>query len=86
MSEEKNKYRHMRAAAHLTQFGLNMVSPIILCLIAALWIKNTFNTGNWVAIVAIILGVSASVLNMFSFIKAVKKEMGGEHNDKKREN
>lgn len=81
-----NKYKHMRAVAHLTQFGLSMVSPIILCLIFALWLKNTFNTGDWIVFMAILLGVGASCITMFNFIKMVKKEMGGKDNDKKHEN
>ncbi len=81
-----NKYKHMRAAAHLTQFGLSMVSPIILCLIFALWLKNTFNIGSWVILVAILLGAAASCMTMFKFMNTVKKEMEDRDNDEKREN
>ena len=80
-----NKYRYKRAAAHLTQFGLDMVAPILLCTIVAVWAKNKFNIGNWIVIVAIITGVAASGLNMVKFIKAVNKEMGGKNHDEKRE-
>lgn len=83
--EDNNKYRYMRAAAHLTQFGLNMVSPIILCIIIAIWLRSKFNIGSWVVIVAIILGVAAAGLNMATFIKNVNKEMGGKEHDEKRE-
>lgn len=84
MADNNDKYKHMRAAAHLTQFGLNMVSPIILCILIAVWLKNTFNIGDWVVIVAIILGVAAAGLNMATFIKTVNKEMGGKNDDKER--
>ncbi len=83
MSED-NKYRHMRALAHITQFGLDMVAPIVLCTIIAVSIKNAFDIGNWIVIVAIILGVAASGLNMMKFIKTVNKEMGGNDHDKER--
>lgn len=81
---DNNKYSYMRAVGHLTQFGLDMVTPILLCTIFGVWIKNTFNAGDWIVIVAIILGVAASGLNMMKFVKTVKKEMGGENNDEKR--
>lgn len=86
VAENNEKYKHIRAAAHLTQFGLNIVTPIILCIMFALWLKNKFNMGGWVVIVAIILGVAAAVLNMITFIKTVNREIGGKNNDEKREN
>ncbi|MBQ8540271.1 MAG: AtpZ/AtpI family protein [Clostridia bacterium] len=85
MSDE-NKYKHLRAISHLTQFGLDMVTPIVLCTVASVWAKNKFNIGNWIVIVAIILGVAASALNMMKFIKTVNREMGGKLNDKERKN
>ena len=83
MDKDKNLYKHIRAAAYITQFGLSMVSPIILCLILALWLKNTFNMGTWVVIVAILFGAGSSCVTMLNFIKIVKKEMGGKEHDKK---
>lgn len=81
MEGNSDKYRALRAAGWLTQFGLNMISPIILCVIIALWVKNKFNTGSWVVILAIVLGVCSSVLNMITFIKTVNKEIGGKKHD-----
>ncbi|MBQ3110280.1 MAG: AtpZ/AtpI family protein [Clostridia bacterium] len=83
MSDE-NKYAHLRAINQITQFGLDMVTPIVLCTIAAVWAKNKFNIGNWIVIVAIILGIAASALNMLKFIKTVNKEVGGKNNDQER--
>lgn len=82
---DNDKYKHLKAAGHITQFGLDMVAPMVLCIIIATWIKNAFNTGSWIVIVAIITGVACSVLNMIKFIKAVNNEMGGKEHDKKRE-
>lgn len=84
MADNNGKYSNLKAVGWLTQFGLNMVSPIILCIAAALWIKSRFNTGDWVMALAIVLGVSTAVLNMVSFIRSVNKEIGGGNDDKKR--
>lgn len=86
MPDNENKYRYMRAAGHITQFGLDMVTPVVLCTIIAVWLKNKLSLGSWVVIVAIIAGVAVSALNMFKFIKTVEKEMGGKRHDEKREN
>lgn len=85
MPDNENKYRYMRAAGHITQFGLDMVTPVLLCTIIAVWLKNKLSLGSWVVIVAIIAGVAVSALNMFKFIKTVEKEMGGRKHDEKRE-
>lgn len=81
----ENKYKHMKAAAHITQLGLDLVTPIILCVIGAAFVKNKFNTGGWVIVLGVCLGVSATALNMVKFIDNVKKEMGGKKDDEKRE-
>lgn len=84
MSDNENRYRHLRAMGHITQFGLDMVTPIVLCTIFAVWLKNTLDAGNWIVIVAIIIGVAVSGLNMYKFIKTVNKELGGKEHDEKR--
>lgn len=84
MSDNENKYRYLRAAAHITQFGLDMVTPIVLFTILAVWLKNKLDVGGWVVIVAIIIGVACSGLNMYKFIKTAEKETGGREHDEKR--
>ena len=86
MPDNGNKYKSLRAAAWLTQFGLNMVSPIILALLLAAWLKNKFSLGNWIIILAVIFGVGAAFTSMFSFIKFVQRENGGRNDDKKDDN
>jgi F0F1-type ATP synthase assembly protein I len=71
----------MKALAWMTQFGLNMVTPIVLCIIVAAWLKNKFNIGDWIIIAAVVIGVGSSFVNMFSFIKTVKKENGRKNDD-----
>ena len=85
MSDNEHRYRYLRAAAHIPQFGLDMVTPIVLCTIIAVWLKNKLELGGWIVIVAIILGIGASALNMVKFIKTVDKEIGGGKHDEKRE-
>ena len=83
MPDNENKYKNLRAAAWLTQFGLNMVSPIIIAILVAAWLKTRFGLGDWVILLAIILGVGAAFTSMFSFIKTVRRENGGKSDDKK---
>lgn len=82
---DKDKYRHLRAASHITQFGLDMVTPVVLCTIIAVWIKNTFNAGSLTVIVGIIVGVACMVLNLLKYINKINGEMEGKRHDEKRE-
>ena len=86
MPDNEKKYKNLRAAAWLTQFGLNMVSPIILALLLASWLKNKFGFGSWVVFLAVVFGVGAAFTSMFSFIKTVRRESGGKNDDKKDNN
>lgn len=81
MSVKNDRYKNMKALAWMTQFGLNMVTPIVLCIIVAAWLKNKFNIGDWIIIAAVVIGVGSSFVNMFSFIKTVKKENGRKNDD-----
>ncbi len=81
---DNNKYKHLKAVSHITQFGLDMVTPIVLCTVIAVWLKNKFYIGNWIVIVAIIIGVACMILNLTKFVNTVNKEMGGKDNDEKR--
>ncbi len=79
---DNEKYKHLKAVNHVMQFGLDMVTPLVLCVIVAASLKNAYNIGSWIVIVAIILGVACSALNMYKFIKTVSKDQGGKGNVK----
>ncbi len=82
MSNKNDRYENMRALAWMTQFGLNMVTPLVLCIIVAAWLKNKFGIGNWIIFAAIIIGVGSSAVSMFSYIKTVNKENRRKTDDK----
>lgn len=83
MPDNDERYRKLRAMAWVTQFGLSMVSPLILCIIAANWLRERFGWGNWVMVLAIIIGALSAVTTFASFAKTVKRENGGGKDDKK---
>lgn len=46
---------------YLTQMGLSLAMPMILCIAAAAWLQNRFGLGGWVVIAGIVLGVGGTV-------------------------
>lgn len=64
----------------LTQLGLSVALPPFGFVLLALWLKNRFSWGNWVMIVAVILGIIVALDGLRVSIKAVETM-----NDTKRE-
>lgn len=83
MSGKNGGYKTMRALAWITQFGLNMITPLVLCLIAASWLKNKFAVGDWIMLAAIAVGILCACASMYSFIKTVKNENRRDSDDEK---
>lgn len=81
MSGKNDRYKSIRALAWVTQLGLNMVTPLVLCIIVAAWLKNKFGTGDWIIFAAIIIGAGSSMVSLFSYIKTVNKESGEKDHD-----
>lgn len=59
------------ALGSITQFGLTIVISILLWIVIAVWIKNTFSLGNYVVIIGIILGLGSAVLSCVKFYNMV---------------
>lgn len=53
----------------LTQLGLSLAVPPILCLLAANWLSKRFGLGEWVFLVAIILGIGAAASTFAGFAR-----------------
>lgn len=63
--------------SYLTQLGLSIATPIVLCILLATWLQNRFALGHWVTLLGIILGVGGGVVSLFNFIYYVQRQVGG---------
>ena len=70
---DNNRHSSTKALAWLTQLGFNMISPLIICILTATWLKSKFNLGNWIMVIAIIIGVGSGYMSLINFIRMVKK-------------
>lgn len=62
-------YRAMKAFSYITQLGLSVIAPIIICTVVSVWIKNRFDLGNFVVIAGIIIGIGSGFVSMYNFYK-----------------
>ncbi len=68
----KNKNNIITALAMVTQFGITVITPVLLCTFAAVWLREKFGLGNFTVILGILIGIVSSVLSM----KKMLKQMG----------
>lgn len=72
--ELNKKYKSLKALAYVTQLGFNIITPVILCIIISIYIKNKFMLGDYVVILGIIIGCGTGFMSLVNFIKLVEKE------------
>lgn len=80
-----DKHQILRECAEnlalLTQFGLAVAVPPLLCLYAADWLRGRFDLGLWVMVIALLLGLGGAAANVWKFWKMIEKR--AENKDKK---
>lgn len=60
----------------LTQLGLSLATPPVLCLLAAGWLERRFALGPWVYAAAIVLGVGAAACTFVKFAQMLMRRSG----------
>ena len=65
----------------LTQFGLSMITPLLLCLFICWYLNTRLGLPAWVYVVGFFFGLGGSGMVVYKFFLSVKKE---EKKDKKK--
>ena len=55
--------------ALVTQMGIMILAPVGLCMFAANALIEKYGLGDWVMIIAILLGISAGFLNIYKILR-----------------
>ena len=67
---KKNKtFEAFKNLSFLTQFGLSVVSPIIIYIWLASWLRDKFSLGDWIMAVGIVLGLFSAFYSGVSFFR-----------------
>ena len=61
----------------VSQFGITMIGSVLICVFAGIWIQRIFDTGYWVIIVGILLGVLSMFNSFYRLYRRNKKEETG---------
>lgn len=60
----------------LTQLGLSLAVPPILCLMAADWLSKQFGLGEWVFLAAVVLGIGGAASTFAGFARMFVRRNG----------
>lgn len=59
----------------VTQFGINMLVPMVLCFLLGLWLDKQLGT-SFLAIILFFIGAAAGARNVYRFFKKYLKDDG----------
>ena len=85
---DKKTYRALaKNLPMITQFGLSLVTPPLLCRFGAGWLKREYGVGDWIVPVAVVLALSGIVSAFGNFFRYMLRQAeqeereykGGEH-------
>ena len=72
------------AMAMVTQFGIGIITPMLLCIFAALWLKSRFALGDWVVLIGVFFGMGSGFLSMLKMIRQMSELSKKEDEDDSR--
>jgi len=67
----KDMVKIARMLALFGQLGFTIVTPPIVLALLAYWLQNRFSLGGWVMVLAIVLGLAASVGGVCGYYRRV---------------
>lgn len=82
--KNKNRNEIVRALAMVTQLGMSMLAPVILCAVFGLWIDERY--GWSITAILLVLGVLAGARNTWMMLQQIQQISGslkGGHKDGK---
>lgn len=65
--------------ALLTQLGLSVAIPMVLCLYGAGWVRGRFDLGLWVMFVGLLLGLVMAGMSLWQFWLLIRKRFDGKN-------
>lgn len=70
----KKIYNSLKNLSMLSQLGLSVIVPPLLCILLSTWLKNKFGLGDWVVVVGILFGVAGGITSLFNYFKIAIKD------------
>ena len=62
----------LQGLSMLTQLGLSVALPPVLCIFAGLWAQKKWALGDWVLVVSLLVGLVSGACSFASFIRTAR--------------
>ena len=66
--------RTLRFMSWLTQAGVSVAAPLVLCIGGGLWVYHQFSLGPWVIVLAVVLGLGGAACSLLTFFRVIQRE------------
>lgn len=85
-SKDKRKFwaNIFKQLSWLTQLGLSIIMPTLICVLICAYLCTHFDIGGWIFIPGFILGLGASFTTGYNFYISESKKSDKESKDRKR--
>ena len=67
-------YKSVQLLVWMTQFGFSVAGPLVICIVAAVWLQRHFSLGGWVVLMGIVLGIGGAVSGLRSSLQAMRRQ------------
>ena len=64
---------------YVGQLGLDLLMPVVLCVLLCWWLVSAFGVGAWVYVPGFLLGLGGGAMNFWKFWKRIEKRLNREH-------
>jgi F0F1-type ATP synthase assembly protein I len=73
---KKSDRNTFKALAMITQFGINILVPVFLCVFAGIWLDRFFGT-SFIVVILFFLGAAAGFRNIYIMSKDIYGDKEG---------
>ena len=70
----KKDFGFLKNIVWLTQLGLSIAAPIVLCVLGSVWLRNRFALGGWVVALGTFLGVGAAFVALWQNLREMDRQ------------
>ena len=63
----------LRNLSLLSQMGISLAAPLLLCLFLCSWLNNRFMIGAWISIPGLIMGLGGSFMTAYKLYLSIMK-------------
>lgn len=62
----------MKELVWITQLGMSIISPLLVFVLGAAWLKERFHLGVWIVLLGIVLGIAGAISAGLTFYRQTK--------------